>query len=317
MFFAVDPQSDVAIYQQIVNAVCADIRAGKLPYGAQLPTVRALADELGLARGTIKRAYDELGKLGMIEMTQGKGSFVCYRAERADSRKERAMQAIDNLISTLESLAFTPAEMSIFFDLKLRQLTSRDCDVRVAVAGGPEELLSAMADQLYELGGVIAYPYEDALPADGSVDLTVLRAGWHEHVPEETGGTLLRAAVSATPDTIVRLARLQQGSSVTAVAKSEEYLDLMRKSMRDFAPEVRLRCLRADELSTEALQGADTVLAPAGFERLFPPQAVEVLSAYSAAHPLCEYLQQIDGGSMLLVREAVSRLQAHRRRGLI
>ena len=93
MFFAVDPQSDVAIYQQIVNAVCADIRAGKLPYGAQLPTVRALADELGLARGTIKRAYDELGKLGMIEMTQGKGSFVCYRAERADSRKERAMQA--------------------------------------------------------------------------------------------------------------------------------------------------------------------------------------------------------------------------------
>ena len=66
MFFAVDTKSDVAIYQQIVNAMCADIRAGRLPYGAQLPTVRALADELGLARGTIKRAYDELGKLGMI-----------------------------------------------------------------------------------------------------------------------------------------------------------------------------------------------------------------------------------------------------------
>ena len=76
MFFAIDPQSDTAIYQQIVNAVCADIRAGRLPYGTQLPTVRALADELGLARGTIKRAYDELGKLGMIEMTQGKGTFV-------------------------------------------------------------------------------------------------------------------------------------------------------------------------------------------------------------------------------------------------
>ena len=49
MFFAIDPQSDTAIYQQIVNAVCADIRAGRLPYGTQLPTVRALADELGLA----------------------------------------------------------------------------------------------------------------------------------------------------------------------------------------------------------------------------------------------------------------------------
>ena len=133
MFFAIDPQSDTAIYQQIVNAVCADIRAGRLPYGTQLPTVRALADELGLARGTIKRAYDELGKLGMIEMTQGKGTFVCFRETQADSRKERAMQAIDTLIGTLESLSFSPAEMSIFFDLKLRQRTSRDCDVRVAV----------------------------------------------------------------------------------------------------------------------------------------------------------------------------------------
>lgn len=210
MFFAIDPQSDTAIYQQIVNAVCADIRAGRLPYGTQLPTVRALADELGLARGTIKRAYDELGKLGMIEMTQGKGTFVCFRETQADSRKERAMQAIDTLIGTLESLSFSPAEMSIFFDLKLRQRTSRDCDVRVAVAGGPAELLSAMADQLYELGGVTVYQYEESvLPADGSVDLTVVRAGRRGVLPhEESGGVLLPAATSTEPQTVARIARL-------------------------------------------------------------------------------------------------------------
>ena len=317
MFFAVDTKSDVAIYQQIVNAMCADIRAGRLPYGVQLPTVRALADELGLARGTIKRAYDELGKLGMIEMTQGKGTFVCYRPEQADSRKERAMQAIDTLIATLESLSFTPAEMSIFFDLKLRQLTSRDCDVRVAVAGGPAELLSAMADQLYELGGVNVYQYEDALPADGSVDLTVLRAGWHTMLPEEGSGTFLRAAVSITPETVARLARLAPSCAAAAVAKSEEYLDLMRKSFRDFAPEVRPSCLLAGELSADALSGMEAVFVPAGFERLFPPQAVEVLSAYSAAHPLHEHLHRIDNGSMLNVREAVTRLQTQRRRGMI
>lgn len=317
MFFSIDPQSGVAIYQQIVGAVCADIRAGKLPYGAQLPTVRALADELGLARGTIKRAYDELGKLGMIEMTQGKGTFVCYRAEQADSRKERAMQAIDALIATLESLAFSPAEMSIFFDLKLRQRTSRDCDVRVAVAGGPEELLGAMADQLYELGGVTIYQYENTLPADGSVDLTVLRVGGHGLLPEEADGTILRVESAVTPETVACLARLAPGSTVVAAAKSEEYLDLMRKGFRDFAPEARLRCLLAGELSSAVLSEAEAVFVPAGFERLFPPQAVETLSAYSATYPLYAYAQRIDAGSMLSVRDAVARLQSQRRRGLI
>lgn len=319
MFFAIDPQSDTAIYQQIVNAVCADIRAGRLPYGTQLPTVRALADELGLARGTIKRAYDELGKLGMIEMTQGKGTFVCFRETQADSRKERAMQAIDTLIGTLESLSFSPAEMSIFFDLKLRQRTSRDCDVRVAVAGGPTELLSAMADQLYELGGVTVYQYEEsALPADGSVDLTVVRAG-RRGVPqrEESGGAPLPVATGTEPQTVARIARLAPGSTALAVAQSEEYLDLMRKSFRDFAPEVCLRCMFANAISLAALLEVEAVFVPAGFERLFPQAAVEALSAYSAAHALHEYTEQIDGGSMLSVREAVSRLQAQRRRGII
>ena len=174
-----------------------------------------------------------------------------------------------------------------------------------------------MADQLYELGGVNVYQYEDALPADGSVDLTVLRAGWHTMLPEEGSGTFLRAAVSITPETVARLARLAPGCAAAAVAKSEEYLDLMRKSFRDFAPEVRPSCLLAGELSADALSGMEAVFVPAGFERLFPPQAVEVLSAYSAAHPLHEHLHRIDNGSMLNVREAVTRLQTQRRRGMI
>lgn len=229
------------------------------------------------------------------------------------------MQAIDTLIGTLESLSFSPAEMSIFFDLKLRQRTSRDCDVRVAVAGGPAELLSAMADQLYELGGVTVYQYEESvLPADGSVDLTVVRAGRRGVLPhEESGGVLLPAATSTEPQTVARIARLAPGSTALAVAQSEEYLDLMRKSFRDFAPEVCLRCMFANAISLAALLEAEAVFVPAGFERLFPQAAVEALSAYSAAHVLHEYTEQIDGGSMLSVREAVSRLQAQRRRGII
>ncbi len=322
MFFAIDPHSETAIYQQIVNAVCADIRSGRLPYGAQLPTVRALADDLGLARGTIKRAYDELGKLGMIEMTQGRGTFVAYREDEADSRKERAMHAIDGLISTLEALSFSPAEMSIYFDLKLRQRTSRDCDVRVAVAGAPAELLSTMADQLYSLGGVNVYQYESVIPPGDGMDLTVVWAGrpmaaeWEAYA--EGGNALQRAAAAPSPETIAHIARLAPGVAAAAAAVSEEYLELMRKSFRSLAPEAHVQyALAGDTGFFRLLDGASALFLPPGYEHLFPQEAVAAVSAYSAASPVYEYLYEMDGGTMLGLRDAVLRLQAQRRRGLI
>ena len=56
--YRIDPGLDVPLYQQLVDAIRSDIRMGILPAGAQLPTVQQLASELGIARGTINRAYD-------------------------------------------------------------------------------------------------------------------------------------------------------------------------------------------------------------------------------------------------------------------
>ena len=77
--FHINAQSDVPVYRQLVDEIRSAIRAGRLAAGAQLPTVLAMAEDLGLARGTIKRAYDELELLGLVEKVQGRGTFVCYR----------------------------------------------------------------------------------------------------------------------------------------------------------------------------------------------------------------------------------------------
>ena len=78
MQYQLDFDSTEPIYQQLSTRIMEDIRRGVLPRGSKLPTVRDFAEELGLARGTIKRAYDELERLGAIEMTQGRGSYVCW-----------------------------------------------------------------------------------------------------------------------------------------------------------------------------------------------------------------------------------------------
>ena len=95
MFISLDPQSKEPLYRQIAEAIERELADGRLQPGDKLPTVRELAQELSAAQGTIKRAYDELHHRGVIEMAQGRGTFIAER-EQPDSRKERAMLVLED-----------------------------------------------------------------------------------------------------------------------------------------------------------------------------------------------------------------------------
>ena len=76
VIFQVDPALEVPIYQQLVDKIRSGVRLGTLAPGEQLPTVQEMAQALSIARGTIKRAYDELEHLGVLEKIQGRGTFI-------------------------------------------------------------------------------------------------------------------------------------------------------------------------------------------------------------------------------------------------
>ena len=118
--FNLDPALDQPLYRQIALQVKSAVEDGSLHPGDKLPTVRELSQELATASGTVKRAYDELARQGVIEMTQGKGTFIAQPATE-NSRKEQAMAAIDGMLDCLQSLSFTQQEIQIFLDLKLRE----------------------------------------------------------------------------------------------------------------------------------------------------------------------------------------------------
>lgn len=58
--------SDKPIYEQISSQVKAQILSGTLAAGAKLPSIRALASDLGVSVITTKRAYADLEQLGFI-----------------------------------------------------------------------------------------------------------------------------------------------------------------------------------------------------------------------------------------------------------
>lgn len=69
-------------YQRIVDAMEADIAAGRLVRGQQLPTQRALAKALDLDLTTVTRAYSEARRRGILEARVGQGSFVSETSAR-------------------------------------------------------------------------------------------------------------------------------------------------------------------------------------------------------------------------------------------
>jgi len=72
----VDPASAVPPYEQIRSQVATMVVTGVLPAGVRLPTIRQLSKDLGLAGGTVARAYRELEADGVVATRGRHGSFV-------------------------------------------------------------------------------------------------------------------------------------------------------------------------------------------------------------------------------------------------
>ncbi|NCB03911.1 MAG: GntR family transcriptional regulator [Clostridia bacterium] len=324
MFFTVDPASETPIYRQVSDAVTAAVTGGQLKPGDKLPTVRELASQLGIARGTIKRAYDELEGRGVIEMTQGRGTFVARREERPDSRKERAMAAIDTLLDDLEGMSFSTREMSIFFELKLRERVQRGYDLQITVVDCCPEALDQIADRLYDIDGVdiykselsdvLAYPYK---VGDG-MDLVVTTAAHYDALEQLVGkNKLARVSVRPSAKTIVQLARLPDGTRLGLMSAGAKFSGIMRRACDFVCPRAPLRGVRlfgAQESMGEFLADCDALLLPRGYEQLCAREESERLAAFSHDHPVIRYELEIDEGSFLAVSDRVSQLKTKKRK---
>ena len=85
--------SAVPIYRQIADQICRAVASGRLVTGEQMPSVRALAEELVLNPNTIARTYAELIRDGVLEAQKGKGVFVARR--RAVYTKAERLRRLD------------------------------------------------------------------------------------------------------------------------------------------------------------------------------------------------------------------------------
>lgn len=76
MRLEVDLRSHVPIYRQVIDGIKEQVAKGLLKPGDRLPTVRELAVELSMNHNTVAKAYQELERDRVIELTRGRGTFI-------------------------------------------------------------------------------------------------------------------------------------------------------------------------------------------------------------------------------------------------
>lgn len=315
--YQINPELDIPIYQQLVDAIRLAVKKGMLIPNEQLPTVQDLSEQLHVARGTVKRAYDELERIGMIEKVQGRGTFVSYRPENSGSRKEQAMAAIDKLLSDLENQGFSAAEINIFLNLKLRDRAEQESRVKIAVVECNPENLSHMTDQLrtiantdiyaYLVESIEAYPYKLSEDMD-LVVTTAAHAVFLERVLPERK-RMARIALRLTKHCLADIIKLRKGKRVGIMCYSLRFGQLLHDTCLMYTEGLHLSepVAFSQTLDTESfLQDKEVVLVPQDYEKYCSIQTANALSRFPGKLIECSY--EMDEGSFIYLQEKTKRI---------
>ena len=99
MIIRIDEYSDVPIYMQIRNQIVMGISSGELKAGEQLPTVRALALEIGINTMTVSKTYQMLKNEGYIMTDRKNGARVRQQIEQSGVISDENKNELRRIVS--------------------------------------------------------------------------------------------------------------------------------------------------------------------------------------------------------------------------
>lgn len=96
--FSIDFQSRIPIYEQLYRSVVRMASVGALEKDEALPSVRALAEELGINPNTVQKAYAMLEHDGVLYSVPGRGSFLSGDENASVRQREIAAEKLLNAV---------------------------------------------------------------------------------------------------------------------------------------------------------------------------------------------------------------------------
>lgn len=320
----IDKENDSPIYKQVADQITAMVDRGTLKTGDKLPPERELAAQIGSARGTITKAYEELERNKVIEVIQGSGSFVSRGQEVIEEgRKEKAIKLIDELLTNLESMKFTYREISTFINIRMMEREKGMKKVRIAAVDCNPEALSIFKKQLSYISNLefSRFLLEDITSFNKSQDIleefdVILTTSTHY---EELSGLIprlkdkiIQSAVSLSQQTIINLATIPAGASICIVCTSMQFLTIIRNHLVRFNIDLKntYHIFEKDvEEMEESLESCSVLIVPPGF---FVEKGDHCMAAVKRFREkggrIINFEYQIERGSMIYIEEQISHI---------
>lgn len=318
--FQIDSELNIPIYQQLVDAIRAAIKQGQLSAGQQLPTVQEMAGQLGIARGTIKRAYDELEHAGMIEKIQGSGTFVKYQPSEAGDRAALAMVRVDEMIDQLENIGLSVSEIGLLVSMRLRERADLASNLKIAIVECNMENLTQLSEQLRQVEGIElhayllqeieSYPYNLGEEMDLIVTTAEHVSFLTEIVPDRK--KIARIALRLSPQCVAPIVKLSPGSAVGILSCSQRFGQLLFDACETYGEHVSVG---SPQLFSEAFdyksffEENNAVLVPEEYERYVSDRTLQMLQHLDCAKKLIRCSYVMDEGSNLYLQEKIGRLR--------
>lgn len=104
-------QSRVPLYEQLQEQIIRLSMLGILDENQQLPSVRALAREVGVNPNTVAKAYQQLEQQGIIYTVSGRGSFVSPDVLSLQSLRQAALQEVLDAVDKALSRGVSPQQL--------------------------------------------------------------------------------------------------------------------------------------------------------------------------------------------------------------
>jgi DNA-binding transcriptional regulator YhcF (GntR family) len=279
--FNIDPDLPVPLGRQLRGVIEYGIACGQLSPGLRLPSVRAMAGQLGIAPMTVSHVYKALKASGLLETKPGHGTYVsASTAAQVRPQIIELQRRIDRLVDDAASAGLGGADLVALVNSRIYRQSRPPRGLRLVFVGIFEEATRAygvdIQARLPDGDSVTTTTLSEiasndlarqrALNADLILTLTNRKA----EVAEIVGTKKRVIGISYIPSERTRtlLAQIDPLARVAIVSTFPEFLPIMKAGVQRFAPhvfEIQATLLESRDLAA-VLRRVDVVVYATGSE---------------------------------------------------
>lgn len=317
-------RSSLPRYIQLAQHIQGLWETEKLPPGFRLPGERQLALDLGISRGSVARAYQELSKMDIARNRQGSGWYLGDpKGIDPGSRKEQAMGYIDTMIQGLRTLQFSFQEIQSFVTVKIMEQEQKLRNLQIAGIECNPEALEIYERQLLYVSK--SWMHKILLPdLKSSTDPQSLLKDFDLIITTQThfqeiknlipslGNRLLQAYVSPSSETLRSLTMISGKEQVGILTSSTRFQEIILERLEEMnMGHTVIRFARADEMPdlVDFLTDLHVLIIPPQLLLDQFPGATAGLGRFTEqGGRILRYSHQIERGSLMYLEEKILEL---------